>query len=299
MNDDVKKKMLDKVRKLLALATSSNENEAAIAAEKAQALLAEYNISMAEVGNIHQDNDDDIIIDEMDKIRMKPWRRPLAQAVAQMYFCSYFYVNYGKKDKHSFVGTEANTTVTKMMFKYLVDTIETLAVQYAERDVPTISERGRYRRSFRTSCTLRLCSRIRQRIEEAKRGEIKGETGRALVLASMYDQWALKTRQHLESTLGAPRVVRSVMRPSDAAGTRAGYEAGDKIGLDQQMNGTKSKGALPMSNDKIVEQIKLQFRQSELDYLGAVEALIKEANMATHEAEDLVEHWENNPGQAA
>ena len=46
MNEQFDKaKVLDKIRKLLALATSQNENEAAAAAEKAQALIAEYNLT--------------------------------------------------------------------------------------------------------------------------------------------------------------------------------------------------------------------------------------------------------------
>lgn len=290
MNDDVKKKMLERVRKLLALSTSSNENEAAIAAGKAQAILAEYNISMSEVGNIHQDDDDDIIIDKMDAIRMKPWRRPLAQSVAQMYFCTYFYVNYGPKDHHSFVGTEANTTVAKMMYIYLVNTIEKLAVDYAERDVPSIKARGSYRRSFRTACTQRLCWRIHERIQAAKRGEVTGETGRALVLASMYDKWKQKTEEHLHATIGKPRVSKSVLRPTDAAGIRAGHEAGAKIGLDQQVAPQKKGKALP-DMSPIVEQIKLAYEQSQLDDLGAIEALNKEAGLPLLDAQTMVEEW--------
>lgn len=41
-----KKKIIDKIRKLLRLAHSSNEHEAAAAAAKAQELLSEYNLSL-------------------------------------------------------------------------------------------------------------------------------------------------------------------------------------------------------------------------------------------------------------
>ena len=42
-------KVVDKIKKLLALATSSNENEAQLAAERANELLVKYNLSMQEV----------------------------------------------------------------------------------------------------------------------------------------------------------------------------------------------------------------------------------------------------------
>lgn len=42
-------KIIERVRKLLALATSSNEHEAALAAAHAQRLLAEHNLAMADI----------------------------------------------------------------------------------------------------------------------------------------------------------------------------------------------------------------------------------------------------------
>jgi hypothetical protein len=39
--------IVERIKKLLALATSSNENESTAAAEKASLLLAQYNLSLA------------------------------------------------------------------------------------------------------------------------------------------------------------------------------------------------------------------------------------------------------------
>jgi hypothetical protein len=294
MNEDVKKKMLDRVRKLLALSTSSNENEAAAAAEKAQAILAEYNISMSEVGNIHQDDDDDIIIDELSGMRAKSWRRPLATMVARMYFCKHFYVNYKilKKDNHSFVGTEANTTVAKLMFQYLSNTIDRLALEQSTRY--SKQERGRFKRAFSISCTKRLCIRIEDRINAARRGDIVSDGKNLPVLASLYDQWNKKNDAYVENTIGKPRVNNAVMRPSHAAGIRAGREAADTIGLDQQMGTTKQKElSMKTGRETVIEQIKLEYLQSGLEYIDAIEALQKEAKLSSHEAEELVGSWED------
>ena len=44
--------IVERIKKLLALATSSNENESTAAAEKASLLLAQYNLSLADLAQI-------------------------------------------------------------------------------------------------------------------------------------------------------------------------------------------------------------------------------------------------------
>ena len=46
-------KLIERIRKLLALAESPNEHEAALASERAQALLAEHKLSLAQVTATH------------------------------------------------------------------------------------------------------------------------------------------------------------------------------------------------------------------------------------------------------
>ena len=71
----------ERIRKLLALADSPNENEAAAAAEKAQALMLRYGIEMATVaasGGERLAVDEHVVDGKVD-----PWRRMLAAAVAR------------------------------------------------------------------------------------------------------------------------------------------------------------------------------------------------------------------------
>jgi hypothetical protein len=243
MDSELERKMIERVRNLLALTASPNEHEAALAAERAQAIVAKYNLDMAKIkGKI--DGFDDISIDTMDPMRKRAWRRPLAQAVGHLYFCTYFYVFYCRRDIHSFVGTPANTIVAKLMFTYLAETIERLSVDASMQVSP--SERNRFRQSFAVSCAQRLCQRIRERIDASKTGEtpVEGGGSNLPVLASLYDQWKNLTTGFMEQTIGKPRVAKSVMRPSSAAGYRAGVEAADRIGLDQQVTDEAPAGLL-------------------------------------------------------
>jgi Protein of unknown function (DUF2786) len=71
----------ERIRKLLALADSPNENEAAAAAEKAQALMLRYGIELAAVaasGGERLAVDEHVVGGKVD-----PWRRILAAAVAR------------------------------------------------------------------------------------------------------------------------------------------------------------------------------------------------------------------------
>ena len=71
----------ERIRKLLALADSPNENEAAAAAEKAQALMLRYGIELAAVaasGGERLAVDEHVVDGKVD-----PWRRMLAAAVAR------------------------------------------------------------------------------------------------------------------------------------------------------------------------------------------------------------------------
>jgi ElaB/YqjD/DUF883 family membrane-anchored ribosome-binding protein len=239
MTDNDRAKLLDRIRKLLALSTSSNENEAAAAAEKAQALLAEHNLSMFDVKA--SDGDDmmkDIIIDNTIVTSSHPWRRPLGSAVAQLYFCTYYYTTRrgSSVNIHSFVGADHNVMVAVMMFKYLLETIDRLAQQGA-RQVPK-SEQSPYRVAFRSACTVRLCARIRDRINAAKRGEIKGEGGNALVLASLYDRTKIVLDQFIDKRVGPMRTAKSKLQTLiHAKGGTEGFAAGNTIGLDDQVAG--------------------------------------------------------------
>lgn len=239
MTENERAKLLDRIRKLLALSASSNENEAAMAAEKAQAMLAEHNLSMHDVKA--SDGDDmmkDVIIDNTIVTSSHPWRRPLGQAVARLYFCTYYYsIQQGKSiNIHSFVGADHNVMVAVVMFKYLLETIDRLARKGAAT-VPK-SQQSPYRVAFRSACCVRLCHRINDRINAAKRGEIVGVSGKALVLASLYDRTQHMLDKFLAQNVGKMKQGRNHLATTiHAKGGADGYQAGDKIGIDDQVAG--------------------------------------------------------------
>ena len=250
MNEE---KLIEKIRKLLALAESPNEYEAQLAAEKAQALLAEHNLSMSQISD--RRSEDEFEMDGELMTLSRPWRRRMAGAVARMYFCKYFYefvyqdapnrsCGYIRYDKHCFVGARHNVEIAKIMFEYLESAVERMASEGA-RTVPS-RERSRYVTSFRYGAVGRVTARIYERIEEAKRGGmIKTESGTTLpALASLYDRTQRELEKWVNIHLGELSRSRSTTPGTHGEGYRDGKAAGDKIGLDAQVQGGKMPGHL-------------------------------------------------------
>lgn len=248
MNDSERQRMIDKIRKVVALSTSPNEAEAAAAAEKAQAMLAEYNLSMSDLNTDQKDEDLVIIEDDDAKTESVPWRRRIASGVAKLYFCTYFYTfvkevaptrgcGYIRSDKHTFIGEQHNVAVAKMMFKYLGDAVERLSGE-AALAYPT-RERSSYRTSFKLACATRLYWRMHERIEASKRGEVKSEGGKNLpALLDLYTKTGQQLQTYMQQKhkkLGKSRSTSNITR--HAAGWNDGEAAAEKIGLDPQVSG--------------------------------------------------------------
>lgn len=247
-----REKVLDKVRKLLALSKSPNEAEATAAAEKAQALLAEYNLTMSEVDL----KAETISTDASTATESRPWTRLFATSLAELYFCHYFYVfrkvptkkrkcGYVRYDVHAFTGAKHNVEVAKLMFSYLVQTIDRLAHEAAKGY--SVKERSRFITSFRVACATRIGVRLEERLCKVKTPPAPAERiagGQQLALANLYSVSQQQVRDYLNSTeLGRSLTIKDQKRTiSSMAGAIAGDEAGRKISLDTQISdGTKSR----------------------------------------------------------
>jgi len=242
MND--KSKIIDKIQKLLALSKSPNEHEAALAADKAQELLATYNIDVSEV---EAEEAKTSVIKDAVKTKRKAWQRVVRAAAAKMYFCEYYYSTYDVEapqrkrgfatyDLHFYVGEPHSIAVAKMMSEYLIATVWRLA-RDGSRAYPK-RERRRYRNSFVIACTYRLRARILERIRESSQTGVTTHEGRNLpALASLYDQTRHRNQAFIEKHVGKLGAGRGRMSGSHDAGKLDGHEAGGTISLDKQIGG--------------------------------------------------------------
>lgn len=170
------------ITKLLALSKDdgATEAEARLAAEKAQALMTEHNLSMAHIEAQGGDSGDGgrRVKDGVGHRQVYKWQRTLMHQLAELNFCycseKFESRGWGKArvfDGYSLIGRAANVVSTRVMFEYLVQTIERLA----RDDVKDPSQFfTRYAHSFKEGCSDRIIDRLQERrAQEIKEQERK------------------------------------------------------------------------------------------------------------------------------
>lgn len=247
--------VIRRVRKLLEITVErgATEEEAANAAARVHALLAQYNLDLAEV---HDSSVEGLEPQEYQDRYNDPWRRALATNVASLFFCRYFYQTVyveGRQStrrqrgiKHTFVGKPHNVTVARCTYDYLVKTITRLAgnnLSIYKRDrlsfgmAPSRTEENRHWRSFVVGCSRRLCERLAYLKWERSRGATTTDGTKLPALANLYDDEQELIRRWMEQQGIEVRTVSSKMQDVDAYGFKQGRQAADSINLDAQVEG--------------------------------------------------------------
>jgi hypothetical protein len=227
-------KMMLRIKKMMALANDAGatEHEREAALEHATALLQKYNLTMKDLPADEQDEKRSTL--EM-TISGDVWIRSLAQSVASLFFCDYFYMRTGTsgKDTHHFVGREGNAITAMEMTNFLSKSIRKEATS---RYRSATSPEGR---SF---CVGALVS-ISRRIKEMKTQGTKSADGssNALALLDLYKSESLANAKFLETT--GVKVVQKNVRKSSIIGSSydAGKVHGNSISLTNQIGGSRAK----------------------------------------------------------
>lgn len=119
----MKEKAIDRIKKLLALSKSPNENEAAAALAKAMEICSEHDISIGDVEAIPQDE----TIEHKDICAMRQktpaWEMQLSNGLARLFGCRVLitgYIEYGVKvSKLQFVGYTSDVEICTYVYEYL------------------------------------------------------------------------------------------------------------------------------------------------------------------------------------
>lgn len=202
MTTEIPQAILTRIAKLLALADNkrnSSEAEALAAAMKAQALMQEYNLSLAEVEAAGGKADDGGREKRATGRRaMYGWQVNLMMTLAEANFCLHrVHVVYGEDEagqqrrsrQHQLVGRKVNVETVQLVYDYLVQTMKRLVTE-AGHAPGNHSERDYH--AWLDGCSERLRERIKEQAAEAmkaseaaKKAAGNGD-GRALVLSDVY-----------------------------------------------------------------------------------------------------------------
>ncbi|MBY0277923.1 DUF2786 domain-containing protein [Candidatus Binatia bacterium] len=165
-------KILSKIKKLLALSASSNEHEAALAAEKAHELLMEHKLSMADVEAHSTDGREEVCEVELEwgKTYIDQWRDYLVVDVARAFHCKVLRTHLSRDGKklrgYRFIGKPTDTGASVAMQTWLTSEIERLT---KESGLPTWELRW----SFTCGAASTISKRIRESFDRRMREQPK------------------------------------------------------------------------------------------------------------------------------
>ncbi|WP_142413086.1 DUF2786 domain-containing protein [Hathewaya massiliensis] len=128
-------KVVEKIKKLLALSESNNEHEAKASLLKAQELLAKHKLSLKEVKEFKIYNNS--IKEKVSTVSFTKakWKAKLAGVIADNFGC-YYYFKTRRSHTIAFFGREEDTLVCNIVLEYAVDCINSsvrkLRYQYSK-----------------------------------------------------------------------------------------------------------------------------------------------------------------------
>ncbi len=222
--------IIARIQKLLALAGSSNEHEAALAAAHAQRLLAEHNLAMADIEAANRPERADRVETAVAKSLPK-WMRHLSAGVSAAFDCQA--IHHPALGRLTFIGVGADVQVAAYTFAYLDKTVRRLCSRYMKQHADDRMA-NRRRELMRQSYYLGAVSTINLRLQEQK--QATPVTSGALVpLKEGLISQAMKE-------IGSVRAVHSRRSFVDGDAYCSGQSDGSLVGIHR---GIGSGGKVP------------------------------------------------------
>lgn len=238
LRSQVDEKVLERIAKLMGLAThNSNENEAMQAMDAAMKLLAKHELSASILDILSEGyepiEDETIAVDAKSR---KRWQTILLSEIADAHFCyMYSHTTYSFIQKrrssikqYVLVGKNTNRAAVNMLYSYLVGVIQFETVK-ALKAYRGWEARKTYAHSFRMGMVQRICDRIKEQKEKIIEDELR-ESG-AIVRADPYKAAKEENQRYVRGK--GVRLINVAARDSvgSGAGWNRGKETGDKVPL--------------------------------------------------------------------
>lgn len=153
-------RLLERVRKLLALATSPNVHEAALAAARAQELIDRHRLQRLLDAEQEAEEAIEAAREEplMEARRIRKWRSVLAAALAELNGCIAYTDQRGKLKRIVLVGTAEDRAATVAMWDGLVKRIEWLSATHLDGE----GQDKRWHDAFRVGAVATITQRLRE-----------------------------------------------------------------------------------------------------------------------------------------
>jgi hypothetical protein len=231
--------IISKIQKLLALGTSSNENEAALAAAKAREFLSKYNLDMSEIVEVDQTVQFEVEENIVQLSRMlHNYFKPLAVTVAKAFDCQVIRVRSRYGHQYVFIGIKVDSQVASYTYQFIMQEVARLAKK-AVPELKAEAERN-YGHSAPKTSQLKyayasgMVTRIRETLADQSRAIQQKENCTALVVVKKD-----AIRRHMAEA--HPHVTRQAMRQRavESGAYNTGYADGANVSIRPGMNGAR------------------------------------------------------------
>lgn len=227
-------KILDRVRKMLALANDdgATEGERDNALRMAHATLAKHQLTLAELSSYDREREDPRGRLDTEGWNLK-WCQYLRNSIARLFFCKY--VSYGKinatKGRHCYIGRESNAATAAYMSDWIIQSV----LREADRRFGHRLTAGG--RSFGYGVVAALDARISDILAASQRSVDGVSTGTALVVADYYRSELTANDEWVAANIGKLRTGRPGGRVQGDAYAQ-GKAHGATINLNRQLGTT-------------------------------------------------------------
>ena len=235
-NGKSKEQMVEKLRKLLALAASPVEAEAKLAMQKASEIMAKYSLDLSMLDSEKKPKRGDlatIVVKPYDGSPAGYWEAYLAAAVGKAFDCQTLLHGWGRRDESngqfSFIGFKKDLEMAEYYHSFLRRSIYMKSRKEYDRE----KDRTAYALGFVQVIGVRLAEMLRQRNEAAS-----NECRDLIVVKADAVREYMK---ELYPKLGTGKQVQ--------IGNRSAWDRGREDGKNARLN-TGIGGSAPSSNNK-------------------------------------------------
>jgi hypothetical protein len=248
----VNNSIVEKIKKLLGLANSPNENEAKIATAKANELLIKYNLSLQEIEDHQNEYDVKDVVDA--GLTIKPYQHLITSLLQDYFFVKILihskFVGFssGKwawknpprtqyKKVIQLVGTPENCEIAAYIFSYLNDAYPKLWLDYYERN-SYVEKTPSHKQSYFLGLTHGIKAML-----DATKWKVQEETGLVLKEDPKLKEFVKKNSSGFYGGSGESEVDPQIF--SD------GIRDGSKVTLRKPIEADRSSGSTKLISNKI------------------------------------------------